>query len=226
MRELSVDVLVVLKFDRRLQAMEADRFLEEIVFQRLKPAEIIFGHDHRFGAGRGGSEKTLERFCRRHGVRTWRMPAFKCEGQIVSSTLIRELITMGKVKAAAGLLGHPYLICGRVVRGCRRGRKLGFPTANVETGIGKLLMPDGVYRGTAFGRGREIPALISLGTRPTFGKNGRALEAHLAGYKGNLYGKRLCLGVAGYLRPQKRFKDAEQLKKMMREDIGQLNSSE
>lgn len=224
MEGLGVDYLVILKFNSALRSMSGSEFLNRIVFRRLKPFEIIYGRDHRFGAGRDGGEEMLRKLCRDNGIKAERMPSFQAREQVVSSTLIRELVGMGKVEAAAELLGHPYLICGKVERGYQRGRKIGFPTANVRVAPEKLLMPDGVYLGRA---GREClketyPALISLGTRPTFGKTERALEVFLKGFSGDLYGKRLCVEVEEFIRPQRRFDNLQKLQTAIKQDLRKL----
>ncbi len=223
LKDMGVDLLIFLRFDSKLRSMDAEAFFKDLIFRSLKPKEVVFGHDHHFGFSRGGDENTLKKLCRDNNVHAYMYPAFKAKGQTISSTLLRELISLGKVEAATELMGHPYLVCGRVEKGNGVGRKLGFPTANLKVEDEKLLMPDGVYQGSAEYLGCEYPALFSLGTRPTFEGNTRLFEAYLDGFSGNLYGKTLCVNVKGFIRQQKRFKNRKELIKAIQTDLEHIN---
>jgi riboflavin kinase/FMN adenylyltransferase len=224
LRGLDVDRLILLPFDRKLMRMKAIDFFESVILKRVRPREIVLGHDHRFGKGRAGGYGLMKRLCAKNGIRAVRVPPCRVDGQVVSSSLIRELLDMGKVEAVAALMPGGYPIAGRVVRGDRRGRVLGFPTANLSVPAGKRLPPDGVYAGTARVPGRTLRALISLGTRLTFGGGRRVLEAHLFDFKGNLYGKNIILNLLKYLRPQRAFATAAALKDSMRRDVRQATA--
>jgi riboflavin kinase/FMN adenylyltransferase len=222
LRGLDVDRLILLPFDRKLMRMKAIDFFETVILKRVRPREIVLGHDHHFGKERAGGYGLMKRLCAQNGIRAVRIPPCRVDGQVVSSSLIRELLDMGKIEAVAALMPGGYPIAGRVVRGDRRGRVLGFPTANLSVPAEKRLPPDGVYAGTARVRGRTCRALISLGTRPTFGGGKRVLEAYLFDFKGNVYGENIILNLLKYLRPQRNFANAAALKEGMQRDVRRL----
>ena len=218
-RKLGVDMVVFLKFGSALRRLVAAEFFEKVIVRALRPSEIVFGYDHRFGKGRGGDYTLLNTRCRELGIRIRRVSPCRYRGVIVSSTRIREWLARGDVMRAKGFLGGPYLICGRVVRGDRIGRTLGFPTVNLKTPPEKLLMPDGVYAGYALLGNRRVRALVSIGKRPTFNGRHRLLEAHLPGFHGSLYGKEVCLEIEEFVRPQRKFRTPGALAVQIRKDI-------
>ncbi|MFH0920359.1 MAG: riboflavin biosynthesis protein RibF [Fibrobacterota bacterium] len=216
---VGIDTAVFLRFGATLQRMGAAAFLEKVLLLGLRPREIVFGLDHRFGSGRTGDFSLLAGQCRKLGVRVSRVRPCRLQGAPVSSTRIRERMAKGDLAAAVRLLGGPYLVCGKVVKGFALGRRLGFPTANLQVPPEKLLMPDGVYAGHAVLGARRYRALVSLGNRPTFKGTQRVLEAHLLGYEGTLYGKELCLEIRAFVRPQKRLAGPVALAAHIRKDI-------
>ncbi|MBL8025119.1 MAG: riboflavin biosynthesis protein RibF [Fibrobacteres bacterium] len=217
--ETEADALLILKFNDRLKKMGAEAFLENIIFKYLAPKEVVFGHDHRFGAGRKGDFSLIRKVCEQKGVRTRRVRPLGFQGYTVSSTVIRELVALGRMEAASSLLGHPYLIRGKVERGYGQGRQLGFPTANIAVKEEKLLMPDGVYYGSLCIDKKRHGAVISLGVRPSFHLSGRALEVHVPGFSGNLYRKKVDLYVEGFIRKQKKYSRIDNLLKRIKQDI-------
>ena len=147
------------------------------------------------------------------------MPQATVGGEPVSSTRVRRVIAAGEMRLAAALLGRPYSIEGEVDHGVSRGRALGAPTANLRL-PGKLLPPDGVYLArAAIDGGEPLPAILNLGTSPTFGPGERRLEVHFLGFSGDLYGRRVRVFFERYLRHETRFPNAEALARQIRLDI-------
>jgi riboflavin kinase/FMN adenylyltransferase len=189
---------------------------------------IAEGADFRFGKGRAGDLATLAAIGASAGFRTIEVPERLeplADGHLVParSTAIRWLLAMGRVADAARLLGRPHAVRGTVESGDRRGRTLGFPTANVRT-EGAALPADGVYAGTAVADGAEWPAAISVGSKPTFGGAGRTLEAHLVGFPGPLdaYGWPVEVRFTRWLREQWRFPGPDALVGQLRADVARV----
>lgn len=222
---LSVDCLIFLPFNAALRGLTARQFFSEIILKTLHPSEIILGHDHRFGSGRGGGFTLMKELCAAHNIRVVRIPPCRRQGKVISSTLIRELLEMGKMEAVAGLMEGGYPVMGKVVKGRGLGGKLGFPTANIAPHPQKRLPPDGVYHGTVRVGAREYRALVSLGSRPTFGGGRRVLEAHLLDFHGNLYGKNIILNILGFIRAQRKFGKIADLKARLLKDMRMLKKT-
>jgi riboflavin kinase/FMN adenylyltransferase len=153
-----------------------------------------------------------------HVVDSVTVPLLDMQIAPVSSSLIRFLVSFGRVREAALCLGRPYQLRGKVVKGLGRGRKLGVPTANLESS-GTLVPGDGVYAGRCTIDGRNYAAAVSIGTMPTFTENIRQVEAHLLDFDGDLYGREISVDLIDWLRDQKRFIGAEQLVAQIGRDI-------
>jgi riboflavin kinase/FMN adenylyltransferase len=221
-----IDFLVRETFTEEFAARTAENFLGEVIRQRLGPAELFVGRDFHFGKGASGSDETLGRIGPTLGIRVTIIPQVRVDGRDVSSTRVRELLREGEVEIAASYLGRPYTIWGTVVEGDRRGRTLGFPTANLEAD-NELIPANGVYAGTVQvleqGRpaGAPLAAVTNVGTRPTF-DSGRVLaEAHLLDWDGDLYGQRLELSFHARIRAERRFDGPDQLAAQIRRDAEQ-----
>jgi riboflavin kinase/FMN adenylyltransferase len=210
---LGVAELIVIGFDEAFAARGAEQFVDEVLVARLGARAVSVGENFRFGAGARGDAALLaadERF------ETRVVPLRSVDGEIVSSSRIRSLIAAGEVARAAVLLGGAFELRAEVVSGDRRGRELGFPTANLVPPDGVASPGHGVYACLADGR----PAAVNVGVRPTFG-TGRAelIEAYLLDFEGDLYGQELRLRFIERLRGEQRFETAEALIEEMRRDV-------
>lgn len=207
--ELGVDCLVVLHFDRAFSQRSATSFVKDVLVDGLKARHVISGYNFVFGQGRVGNCELLLRMGRDEGFDFTAVSAVHDEaGGTLSSSRVREHLTGGAPKAAAAILGRPFEIEGRVRPGDKRGRTIGFPTANID--LGAYLRPaNGVYAvraGLANGRDTHwLGGVANLGQRPTFGKNDVTLEVFLFDFDGDLYGRRLRVQMIDYIRPEKRF---------------------
>ncbi|MHC4698142.1 MAG: bifunctional riboflavin kinase/FAD synthetase [Planctomycetota bacterium] len=218
-----VDTTVIARSERSLLGLEAETFIDEVVRKRFHPTHIVEGPSFGFGRGRKGTAQMLRRIaagfdCDVHIVEPVTLQVERGETLLVSSSLIRGLISEGKVHRAALCLGRCYELPGEVVTGDSRGREIGFPTANVA--VSDLLIPgDGVYAGRAVVRGETHPCAISIGTTPTFGGTERRIEAHLLDFTGELYGEAIRLEFGSRLREQKTFDSAEALADQLKRDV-------
>ena len=210
---LGVEELVVIPFDREFAALSAERFVQDVLVDRLGASEISVGENFRFGAKAKG---TAEFLAAREEFHTRVVPLVEVAGETVSSSHIRGLVAAGDVAGASEFLGGPYLFEGEVVHGDKRGRELGMPTANIVPDE-KLLSPGhGVYAAWAHGH----PAAVNVGVRPTFATGrGLLVEAYLLDFDGDLYGETLRIAFLPRLRGEKRFDSVEELVAQMRLDV-------
>jgi riboflavin kinase/FMN adenylyltransferase len=224
--EIGVDLVIVEPFTRELATLPAERFVREVVFERLGPVEVYVGYDFRYGKDRGGSMRTLTELGPHLGFAVTIIPEVTVGSRDVNSTRIRELLGEGQVEEAAELLARPYRIRGAVVKGDRRGLAIGFPTINLAP-ENEILPARGVYAGHVRflddgdpARGSVHRAVTNVGRRPTF-KQGDAIvaEAHLLEFDAQVYGRRVELSFEHHLRAEQRFPGLEALKTQIAADV-------
>lgn len=211
-----VDAVAVIPFDRRFAHLGGQAFVDEVLRDRLGAREVIVGRGFRFGRGRRGDTEALKRLGRRAGVGVRVVAPVVLGGRVVSSTAIRGLLERGRMEEAARLLGRPYEIRGRVVGGHRRGRLLGFPTANLETA--NEILPGGVFITETVRAGRAWRSVTSVGTNPTFGPHPLSVETLLLDFRGSLYGTEITVRFLKKIRPTRTFPDASSLAARIRRD--------
>lgn len=223
---LGADAVLVQPVDAGLVAIEAEAFYRDILRGRLRAVALVEGLDFRFGARRGGDIDLLRGFCAGDGVLLKTVEPVRQGGESVSSSRLRRLIAAGEVRAAAAMLTAPYRLTGTVVEGARRGRSIGFPTANLG-GIATLLPAAGVYAGRAAvaGRAGTWPAAIHIGANLTFDATATTVEAHLIGCQDDLYGTTLDVDFSERLRDTRRFASVEELKAQLATDVARAAAS-
>jgi riboflavin kinase/FMN adenylyltransferase len=222
-----IDTTLVVDFDETRAAETAEDFVRTVLVDALHARSVVVGHDFHFGRHRRGNVGLLSVMGAEHGFDVTGVQLVKAGGDTVpvSSTRIRQLLAQGDVEEAAVLLDRPHQVRGRVVHGDKRGRKLGFPTANVAV-PGSIAMPaDGVYAGRYIGPdGVARPAALSLGRRPTFYEQARLslLEAHLLDFSEDLYGQPARVEFVARLRGQERYSSVDALVEQMDRDVEQV----
>jgi riboflavin kinase/FMN adenylyltransferase len=220
-----VDATLMVTFDRAFSEVSAQEFVERVLVEALGARIVYSGPDFRFGHGGKGDITLLEELGPRHGFEVRRLAAVEHEGRRVSSTWVRELLSAGSVREAGVLLGRAPSVRGTVVEGARRGRTLGFPTANLAPEAEGFIPADGVYAAWASVDGRRSAAAVSIGNNPTFeGVPARQVEAHLLAADFGpvdleLYGKRIELGFVERIRGMERFDTVEELVGRITEDV-------
>jgi riboflavin kinase/FMN adenylyltransferase len=217
LRATCVDAVVVIPFDRSFAALGSSGFVHDVLRDRLGALDVVVGRGFRFGHDRRGDVALLRRLGRQAGLRVHAVAPAVSGGRTVSSTEVRALLARGQVEAAARLLGRPYEIAGRVVRGRKRGRLLGYPTANLETA--NEILPEGIYISEVVRGGRVRPSVTSIGTNPTFGPNPLTVETLLLDHRGSLYGAELTVRLLVRLRRPRAFPDAGALTGAIARDI-------
>lgn len=214
---LGVDGIGLLRFDARMAAMDAEAFVRRLLAGRLRAREVWIGPEFRFGHRRGGDLALLQSLGAELGFSAGEIEPVRLHGERVSSTRIRELLMAGRFAHAGELLGHPYAIGGRVVRGQQLGRTLGFPTANLR--FPKVPALSGIYATWVHGvAGHPWPSVSSFGTRPTVAGREPLLEAHLFDFHGDLYGRHIRVEFVAKLRDEEKFDGLEALTAQMHRD--------
>lgn len=218
--ESGLNYAAFLRFDRALSTYEPRRFVEEILIGRFGLGHLIIGYDHGFGRGRSGDVETLRGLGTELGFGVEVVAPVAAGATPISSTRIRRALVEGDVIAAAEGLGRPYSLRGTVVRGDGRGRKLGFPTANVEVpDPDKLLPAEGIYVVRAVLREGTVDGVLHLGPRPTFADASASVEVYLLDWGGDLYGRHVRVDFCARLRGVERFDDAATLIRAMEADV-------
>jgi riboflavin kinase/FMN adenylyltransferase len=216
--ETGIGHVLVLRFDAAMAALPPERFVREILRDRVRMRDLVIGYDHGLGRGRSGDGDTLRRLGEADGFGVTVVPPVEVDGVRVSSSRIREAVAAGDLGLAARLLGRPYRVTGPVVRGEQRGRGLGVPTVNLDVPPRKLLPPDGVYAARVEWRGGVAGGMLNQGPKPTFGDGRRTLEAHLFGVERDLYGEWVRIEWVARLRETRRFGSPAELAEQLERD--------
>lgn len=223
---LGLDAVVAEPFDRDFARVTPEHFIEYHIHERIRPVEIYVGYDFHFGRDREGSMRLLTERGPHLGFSVTIVPEVSVAGRDVNSTRIRQLLVEGEVEEAKLLLGRPFCVRGTITQGDRRGRELGFPTANLDPET-EILPGPGVYYGhlRPLGGGRpgateRLPVVTNVGYRPTF-RQDRVLvaEAHVIDFSGDLYGLEVDLTFEGRIRPEQRFESREALQTQIGRDV-------
>ena len=222
-----IDHVVVAPFSPEFARLSADAYIRDFLVHHFRPHSIVIGYDHRFGHDRSGDIALLRRYETQFHYRTYEIPARLIADAAVSSTKIRNALLAGQVQDAARMLGRPYSLCGRVVRGAQLGRTIGYPTANLQALEPDQLLPaTGVYAVQVRHQGLWHPAMLNIGYRPTVDGNSTQLhiEAHLFDFMGDLYDASLELSFVARLRDEQRFDGLDALKAQLYRDEQQARS--
>jgi len=215
--QYGVQAVLAQRFDASFAALSADSFIDDVLLKGLGARHVVCGYDFTFGARRGGNVEFLRQAGALRGIGVTVLEPVMREGEIYSSTRIREALRAGWASEASELLGHAWEIEGEVELGDQRGRTIGYPTANVA--LGEHLRPRfGVYAVRALVDGTWRDAVANLGRRPTFGKLKENFEVHLFDFTGDLYGQTLRVALVDFIRPEMKFTGLDQLKAQIAAD--------
>ena len=221
LRALGVDGCLVMPFTKKLAGLDPAAFVKQLRTCVPTLSEVLVGRNWRFGKGGSGTPRIFAKFARERGFRVRVVPPFLRKGQPVSSTRIRSHVLRGDLEEAAALLGRPFSVLGRVVRGRGVGRTLGYPTANLRT-QSDILPPCGVYAVHALLGKKLLDGVLNYGIRPTFGSAATAtplMELHLFQFRKSLYGKEIEVFFAGRLRGERRFSSLADLQRQIARDV-------
>jgi riboflavin kinase/FMN adenylyltransferase len=214
-----IAAVAVVRFTHELSQWDPETFVRTVLAEWLRVSEVWVGANFLFGHDRSGNFSTLRSLGQRYGFRADKIDPVRYKEFVVSSTRVRRLVAEGRMDEAGALLGHQFYVDGRVVAGKRRGRELGFPTANLETD-NELLPPNGVYATMTTIDGIVHPSITNVGLRPTFGDTAKTMiEAYVLGFHGDLYGRQVRLGFVQRLRDERKFEDVDALRAQIEADV-------
>ncbi len=218
LEQMGVDGLVSYPTDRLLLELSPEKFFRRILLEGLAARAVVEGTNFRFGKARGGDVRMLQQLGQPHEMAVAIVPPVLVDGEVVSSSGIRHRLESGQVRAARDRLGRPHRLRGHVVRGERRGSRLGFPTANLER-LQAVSPGHGVYAARAWADARPVAAAVHVGPNPTFGQQQPKVEVHLIDFAGDLYGQPLEVDFLQRLRDIHTFPTVEQLVAQLRRDV-------
>lgn len=216
-----IDHLIVFPFTKAFSQLTYAKFVEEVLVKQLHTNCLVVGYDHRFGKNREGGFEYLQNCADKFGFEIEKLDVLLIDEAYVSSTRIREALEEGDVATANKFLGYRFTLHGTVVEGQRVGRKLGFPTANIEASDPHKLIPGyGVYAVEVLISGKKYQGMLNIGSRPTFNKNAdsRSIEVHIFDFSDDLYNKEITLVFAGKIRDEQKFSGVEALAKQLKRD--------
>jgi len=221
LRSYSIQQLCVLRFDEKLAQMTADDFIQQLMVDGLNIKYLVVGDDFKFGKDRQGDFALLQKAGSEYGFQVVNMHTFSIENSRVSSTRIRQALKTGDLMQAEKLLGRPYRMSGRVAHGDKRGRTMGFPTANIHLHRRKVPL-NGVYAIQLFGvEGEPIKGVANVGVRPTVGADKALLEVHLFDFDRDIYGEHVQVHFLHKIRDEQKFVDLDALIKQIKLDSEQ-----
>ncbi|PRX33621.1 riboflavin kinase/FMN adenylyltransferase [Orenia metallireducens] len=218
-QSLGINQLIVQNFDEEFSQIPYQQFVEEYLVKRFKVKEIIVGEDFRCGSGGQGTPAKLKELGEEFGFEVEAIPSIKLNNREISSTYIRNLILEGKVSKVKEQLGRNFTLDCKVVQGDQRGRKLGFPTANLDPLADYVLPPLGVYACRVRLEGKLYGGAVHLGLLPTFDKNKFSIEVHILDFNQNIYDQSLELEFIKRIRPEEKFPTVEGLVARMKDDV-------
>lgn len=224
LEDLGIDKMVVIPFDRDFSLLSSEEFIEDIIYKKIGVGEFVIGYDHHFGRNREGTIETIERLGAKLGFDAYVVSKQEVGDKTVSSTAIRKAISQeGDIELATDLLGRYYMLNGTVVHGDKRGKEIGFPTANIKPEHPHKIIPkDGVYAVKVRVDGTWYKGMMNIGTRPTFdGENERTLEVNLFDFEQEIYGKSIQVRFVKRIRDEKKFSGVEELVEQLKNDKAQ-----
>ncbi len=218
LKKISPNFLRIIKFNKKFSNYEPKKFIQKIIYNNLDAKFVFVSKNFRFGKGRKGDIYTLKKFEKYFNYKTIISSPLKKDKKILSSTIIRKKISLGKVKEVSNLLGRPWCIKGLVIKGEQRGRKIGFPTCNIN--LKEYVIPRlGVYS-VKIKIGKKLKkGIANIGYRPTFSGKSILLEVNIFGINSNLYKRMIIVNFIKFIRKEKKFKNINELRSQISKDI-------
>lgn len=221
LKRQGLDNLVVVPFTKEFSEQSAQQYIKDFLVDRFHPSLIIIGYDHKFGNNREGDYRLLEQMGEQYNYTVKEIPQQLINEVAISSTKIRQALSNGEVETANQLLGYPYFFKGNVIEGNKLGRKLGYPTANLQIqDLDKLVPANGVYAVEAQieGETRILKGMMNIGNRPTVDGTRRSVEVHLFDFNDDIYNRHLKVYVRFHLRNEVKFEGLEKLVEQLHKD--------
>ena len=220
LKKLKLDFLIIIKFNKKFSSLTAEEFIERIIHKKTKCKYLYVSKNFKFGHKRQGNIQTLKKFEKKFKYKNIITKPYKKNNKTISSTFIRKKIRAGKINLVNKLLSRKWCIEGKVIRGSKRGRKIGFPTCNMNLN-GYVVPKLGVYAVKVNSKDLNKRGIANIGLRPTFNGQNILLETNIFGINKNLYNKVISVSFKKFLRPEKKFRNVEHLKEQIKIDIKQ-----
>ena len=218
LKKLKIDFLIIIKFNKKFSFLTAEQFIKKIIKKKTKCNFLYVSKNFKFGHKRQGNIQTLKKYEKLYNFKSLIIKPYKRNKKIISSSLIRKKIASGKIQQVNSLLNREWKIDGRVIKGKKRGRKIGYPTCNIN--LRNYITPRlGVYAVKVKGAKFNKKGIANIGYRPTFNGKNLLLETNIFGINKNLYNKEISVSFKRFIRREKKFKDLEHLKKQIKIDI-------
>ena len=214
---MGVDGIILQRFELGFARLTPEEFIQRYLVEAIGVEKVIVGHNVSFGRDRAGNAERLVALGEQSGFEVEVVGPVTLGNRAVSSTAVRSLLKAGNMRETTQLLGQPYALSGRVVKGFQRGREIGFPTANLRPRA-PVLLPNGVYAVCVDVGDDQYPGVANVGVNPTFGENQRTIETHLFDFSADLYGKRIRVAFVERLREERKFPSVQDLVSQIRED--------
>ena len=224
LKKLKLDFLIIINFNKKFSKLSAEQFIKRIIFKKVKCKFLYVSNNFKFGFKRKGNIQTLRKYSNSYNYKTIITHPLTKAAKVISSTIIRKKISQGKIYEVNKLLNRNWCIQGKVIKGHRRGRTIGFPTCNIN--ISDYAMPKlGVYGVKVNNAKFQRKGIANIGYRPTFNGQNLLLEVNIFGINKNLYNKVINVNFIKFIRSEKKFKDLEQLKKQIKVDINRVKKN-
>ena len=218
LKKFKLDFLIIIKFNKSFSSQSAEEFIKKIIFKKTKCKYLYVSKNFKFGFRRQGNTKTLKKFEKKYNFKNIVTKPYKKNNKIISSTFLRKKIRLGKIDEVNKLLNRDWCINGKVIKGQRRGRKIGFPTCNLK--LGDYVVPKlGVYAVKVKSKNFFKNGIANIGYRPTFNGQNLLLETNIFGINKNLYNKVISINFKKFIRSEKKFRNLKHLKKQIKLDI-------
>ena len=222
LKKFKLDFLIIIKFNKKFSSQSPEQFIKKIIFKKTKCKYLYVSKNFKFGFKRQGNISTLKKFEKKYNFKNIVTQPFKKNNKTISSTFIRKKISLGKIEEVNRLLGRSWCIVGKVIKGQRRGRKIGFPTCNLK--LNDYVVPKcGVYSVKVKINNFYKNGIANVGYRPTFNGQKLLLETNIFGINKNLYNKVIGINFKKFIRPEKKFRNLKYLKKQIKLDIKQAS---
>ena len=214
-----VENLIIHSFDKKFSEYDPEKYVSEILVQKLNAKIILIGHDHKFGRNRSADINDLIEFGKKYDFNVLEIKAEELNDIAISSTIIRNSLSNGKINNANTYLGYDFSISGIVIKGNKIGKTIGFPTANIEVDFEDKLIPkNGVYLVYSYINNKKFFGMMNIGIKPTINENKKSIEVNLFDFNENLYGKPIRVHLTEFLRDEVKFDSLEQLKGQLEKD--------
>ncbi|KAA3617722.1 MAG: bifunctional riboflavin kinase/FAD synthetase [Calditrichaeota bacterium] len=219
LEKLGIEKVLVIDFTKEIANLSHQQFVERILIDKLDMQHLVIGHDHAFGKNRSGNFESLTELSKEINFQLSRVEPHFVEDKPASSSVVRNYLGLGKVRVASLYLGRHYTLTGKVVHGDGRGKKMSFPTANLDIGECRKIVPmNGVYAIDVLLKGKRLKGMMNIGFRPTFENRGHTMEAHIFGLNEDIYNETITVYFKKRLRKEKKFSSVEELIKQLNLD--------